>query len=253
MKKTYAGQGKPFITAMVQANTADNVISLIERAIPAGAEAVGIQTCRLPREEQNIDTYRRIFAAAGDAPTYVTHYRSRQNEGKTEDELAAGLLEIADAGATIVDVMGDMYAPHPDELTDDPRAVRKQKKLIKALHAKGAEVLMSSHTHKYMSAERILEIALAQQARGADVVKIVVSAGSRSEEAEVLRANALLKQVLRVPFLLLCGGSHHVLRRVTPYFGSCTWLTVLEYDECATKAQPLLADVVALRKVLEFQ
>ena len=53
--------------------------------------------------------------------------------------------------------------------------------------------------------------------------------------------------------LLLCGGSHHVLRRVTPYFGSCTWLTVLEYDECATKAQPLLADVVALRTVLEFQ
>lgn len=252
MKPTYAGQNKPFITVMVQANSADNVISLINRAIPAGAEAVGIQTCRLPREEQNIDTYRRIFAAAGDVPTYVTHYRSCQNKDISDEVLANEILEIADAGATIVDVMGDIFAPHPDELTDEPEAVEKQKALIEAIHARGAEVLMSSHTHKYMSAERILEIALAQQERGADVVKIVVNANSLAEEAEVLHAAALLKETLTVPFLLLCGGSCHVLRRVGPYFGSCTWLTVLEYDECATKAQPLLADIIALRKIMNI-
>jgi 3-dehydroquinate dehydratase len=103
-----------------------------------------------------------------------------------------------------------------------------------------------------MSAERILEIALAQQERGADVVKIVVNANSLAEEAEVLHAAALLKETLTVPFLLLCGGNCHVLRRVGPYFGSCTWLTVLEYDECATKAQPLLADIIALRKIMNI-
>ena len=252
MKKTYAGQKAPFLTVMVQANTADNVVSLIERAVPAGAQAIGIQTCRPPEAEKNSATYRRMIEAAGDVPTYVTHYRVKLNEGKSEEELARGLLEIAEAGATIVDVMGDIFAPHPDELTVDPEAVEKQKALIAAIHARGAEVLMSSHTYKYMSAERILEIALAQQERGADVVKIVVDAASRGEEAEVLRANALLKQVLRVPFLLLCGGSHHVLRRIGPYFGSCTWLTVLEHDECATKAQPLFADIQKLRTVLEM-
>ena len=253
MKKTYAGQKAPFLTVMVQANTADDVVSLIERAVPAGAQAIGIQTCRLPEADKNGAAYRRMIEAAGDLPTYVTHYRVKLNEGKSEEELARGMLEIAEAGATIVDVMGDLFAPHPDELTEDAEAVEKQKALIAAIHARGAEVLMSSHTYKYMSAERILEIALAQQERGADVVKIVVDASSRGEEAEVLRANALLKQVLRVPFLLLCGGSHHVLRRIGPYFGSCTWLTVLEHDECATKAQPLLADVKALCEILTMQ
>ena len=253
MKKTYAGQTEPFITVMVQANSADDTIALIERAIPAGAEALGIQTCRLPREEQNPATYRRIFAAAGDVPTYVTHYRTSQNVGISDEVLAEELLEIADAGATIVDVMGDIFAPNPDELADEAEAIEKQKALIAALHARGAEVLMSSHTYKYKSAERILEIALAQQERGADVVKIVVDASSRGEEAEILRATALLKRVLRVPFMLLCGGSHHVLRRVGPYFGSCTWLTVLAYDECATKAQPLIADVKALREIVKMQ
>lgn len=252
MKKTYAGQKAPFLTVMVQANTADEVIALEKRAIAAGAEALGIQTCRFPEEEKNIATYRRIFEAAGDLPTYVTHYRVKQNEGKSDEELARGMLEIAEAGATIVDVMGDLFAPHPDELTEDPEAVEKQVELIEKLHARGAEVLMSSHTHKYMSAERILDIALAQESRGADVVKIVVNAGSRAEEAEVMRAATLLERTLKVPFMLLCGGSHHVLRRVGPYFGSCTWLTVLEYDACATKSQPLLADIQEIRRLMNI-
>lgn len=253
MKKTYAGQKAPFTTVMVQANTADKVVALEKRAIAAGAEALGIQTCRFPEEEKNIATYRRIFEAAGDLPTYVTHYRVKANEGKSDEELARGMIEIARAGATIVDVMGDLFDPHPDELTENPEAVEKQKKLIEAIHAEGAEVLMSSHTHKYMSAERILDIAEAQQARGADVVKIVVNAGSRAEEAEVLRAATLLERTLKVPFMLLCGGSHHVMRRVGPYFGSCTWLTVLEYDECATKSQPLLADIQEIRRVINMR
>ena len=252
MKPTYAGQKKPFVTVMVQAPSPDAVVALTARARAAGAEAIGIQTCRFEREEQTPENYRRVIAAAGDLPTYVTHYRVNKNEGRSDEELARGILEIAEAGATIVDVMGDIFARHTDELTDDAEAVQKQMALIDAIHARGAEVLMSSHTYKYISPERILEIALAQQARGADVVKIVVRANSISEEAEVLRASALLKRLLTVPFMLLCGGSHHVLRRVGPYFGSCTWLTVVEHDECATKSQPLVADILRVREVMKI-
>ncbi|MBQ8351447.1 MAG: type I 3-dehydroquinate dehydratase [Clostridia bacterium] len=251
MKATFLSKEQPMLTTMVQANTPDEVIALIGRAIPAGAEALGIQTCRFAPELQTEETYKRIFAAAKGLPTYVTHYRGRGNEGKSEDELAAGMLEIAAAGATLVDVMGDLFCPHTDELTDNPRAVRKQKKLIKELHERGAEVLMSSHTHKYLPPARILEIALAQQARGADIVKIVTKADYPEQEIELMATSLLLKKHLKVPFLLLCGENHRIIRRIGPMLGSCMWLCVLEYDECATKAQPLLADVKAIREKFE--
>ncbi len=247
MKASFLNCDKPLLTTMVQANTPDEVIALMARAIPAGAEALGIQTCRFAPELQTEETYKRIFAAAKGLPTYVTHYRGRGNEGKTDDELAEGMLKIADAGATLVDVMGDLFSPHPDELTDDPRAIRKQKRLIKALHERGAEVLMSSHTHKYLPASRVLEIALAQQARGADIVKIVTKSDHPEQEIELMAASLLLKKHLRVPFLLLCGGEHRLIRRIGPMLGSCMWLCVYEYDECATKAQPLLEKIKAIR------
>ena len=237
---------------MVQAPTPDDVIALIKRANALGAEMLGIQTCRLEPAMQTDEQYRRIFAAAEGRPTYVTHYRSYRNEGKSDATLADGMLQIAEAGATLVDVMGDLFAPHTDELTDDPRAIAKQKKLIRALHEKGAWVLMSSHTRKYLPPARILEIALAQQARGADVVKIVTKADHPEQEVELMSASLLLKKHLKVPFLLLCGGHCEIVRRIGPMLGSCTWLTVVEHDEYATKVQPLLSDVAALRKAMHI-
>ncbi|MBQ2757432.1 MAG: type I 3-dehydroquinate dehydratase [Clostridia bacterium] len=246
-KELFHATQKPLLTTMVQAPTPDGAITLIERANAMGAEMLGIQTCRFPRELQTKEEYRRIFAATKGRPTYVTHYRSRSNEGKSDEELAEGLLTIAEAGATLVDVMGDLFAPHSDELTDNVRAIKQQKKLIKALHEKGALVLMSSHTRKYLPPARVLEIALAQQARGADVVKIVTNADYPEQEIELMGVSLLLKKHLKVPFLLLCGGNYQIIRRIGPMLGSCMWLSVVEHDECATKAQPLLADVKAIR------
>jgi len=241
----------PTLTAMVQAGTPDDVIALIGEAIGMGADALGIQTCRLNPADQTIENYKRIFEAAKGLPTYVTHYRSYENQGKTDEQLAEGMLKIADCGATLVDVMGDLFAPHPDELCTDEEAVEKQRKLIDAIHARGAQVLMSSHTHKYMSVARILEIARAQEARGADIVKIVTKADSPEEEAEVLLANAVLKRELKVPFLLLCGGVCRTVRRVGPMLGSCMWLSVPRHDEYATKVQPLISDILAVKKGFE--
>lgn len=248
MKSKFLRGDVPTLTAMVQAGTPDDVISLIGEATQMGADAYGIQTCRLAPADQTAENYKRMFAAAKGLPTYVTHYRSYENQGKTDEQLAEGMLEIADCGATLVDVMGDIYAPHPDELCTDEEAVAKQKALIAELHARGAEVLMSSHTRKYMSAARILEIARAQEERGADIVKIVTQADSPEEEAEVLLANAVLKRELRVPFLLLCGGVCRSVRRVGPMFGSCMWLCVPKHDAYATKVQPLISEIKAIQK-----
>lgn len=99
---------------------------------------------------------------------------------------------------------------------------------------------MSSHVLKYTPAERVVEIALAQQARGADIAKIVTFANNEAEEMENLRITTLLKQELKIPFLYLSGGECHLHRRLGGILGNCMVLCVQQYDELATPAQPLL-------------
>lgn len=239
---------RPIITSMVQGTTPERVIGLIRRSDEMGADAFGIQTCKLEEKDRNIETYKRIFAAAEGKPTYVTNYRTGENRHNSLDDEKIGehMIEIARAGATLVDVMGDLYDRHPDELTTDPVAVEKQKRLIEKLHAEGAEVLMSSHTLKYMPTERILEIANAQIERGADVVKIVAYANSEEEQVENLKTSLVLKRELKKPFLFLAGGECNIHRRLGPCFGACMWLCVAEHDEYATPVQPLISQVKAI-------
>jgi len=247
VKPTFLNHDHPLMTVMIQTETPEHAIRTIHRAIPEGADAFGLQTCRLRHEFRNESALRRIFEEMEGRPSYVTNYRGGVNAGTDDDTVAGGMLLAARAGGTLIDVMGDLYAKHPDELTDDPRAVDKQKKLIDILHNHGAEVLMSSHVLRYTPAERVLEIAQAQVKRGADIVKIVTGAEDDGQQAENLKIVTLLKKELKVPFLYLSGGKCEVLRRVGPMLGCCMWLCVYEHDELSTKAQPLLRNIRAIR------
>ena len=82
--------------------------------------------------------------------------------------------------------------------------------------------------------------ALAQQARGADIAKIVTFANNEAEEMENLRITTLLKQELKIPFLYLSGGECRLHRRMGALLGNCMVLCVQQYDALATPAQPLL-------------
>ena len=109
---------------------------------------------------------------------------------------------------------------------------------------------MSSHVLKYTPAERVLEIALEHQKRGADICKIVTDASNMAEQIENLRIINLLKENLNIPFLYLAGGECRILRRIGGQLGCCMYLCVHEYDEFATKTQPLLCDMVKIRNLL---
>ncbi len=239
-KASFLGHDRPLLTAMVQAATPERAIELIRLCHADGCDAFGVQPCHMEWADRTPDTYRRIYAEAQGKPIYVTNYRTGSNKGLSDEELAEEMLRMVQAGATLCDVMGDYYCPTPGELTDDPAAVEKQKRLVERIHAAGAEVLMSSHVLKYTPAERVVEIALAQQARGADIAKIVTFASSEAEELENLRITALLKQELKIPFLYLSGGECRLHRRLGGILGNCMVLCVQQYDEFATPAQPLL-------------
>lgn len=251
MKPTFLTRGAPLLTCMVQADNPDRIKELISLSRSEGAEAFGMQFCRMKKEYRTREVYRELFDFAAPQPVYVTNYRTWENQGKSDEELADELLTLAECGATLCDVMGDYFDPCEGELTANEAAIQKQARLIEALHQKGAEVLMSSHVLKFTPAERVLEIAHAHQSRGADICKIVVKASDMAEQIETLRIISLLEETLTIPFLFLSGGESYVSRRLGGTLGNCMSLCVYEYDALATKAQPLLKDMKQIRELME--
>lgn len=234
---------------MVQADTPDRIQELMDASVSEGAEAFGMQFCKLKEEYRTPEIYKQLFTYSP-FPVYVTNYRHSENHGKADEELAAELLELAECGATLVDVMGDYFDRTEGEFTTDEVAVQKQKELIEKLHERGAEVLMSTHILRFTPAERVLEIALAHEARGADICKIVTGADTMAEQIENMRIINLLRENLKIPFLFLSGGECHIMRRVGGALGCCMYLCVHEYDQYATKTQPLLSDMKKIRDIL---
>jgi len=236
---------------MVQADNPERIKELVNLSLPIGAEAFGMQFCRMKSEYRTEEVYRELFEYASPYPIYVTNYRDRgSNEGKSDDILASELLTLAECGATLCDVMADFFAPEEGEFTMDRDAVSKQMELIDQLHKRGAEVIMSSHVLKFTPAERVLEIAREHQRRGADICKIVTDAADAREEIENLRIIDLLKEKLDIPFLFLCAGECRILRRLGGALGNCMSLCVYEHDALSTKSQPILSDMRAVRDLI---
>ena len=246
-EKTFLGHDKPLLVCMIQAATPEAAIDMIRTGERDGADAYGFQMESIQNEFKNPKTIQTIFSEMHGKPIYVTNYASGTNKGKSYDELVEGLRMLVRCGATLVDIMGDYFSPNPIQLTGEGNAIRKQISLIEEFHKMGAEVLMSSHVLKFISAEEVLRIAKAQKNRGADIAKIVVSANSSAEEMENLRIVSLLKQELGIPFLFLCNGTHHkYLRQFGPMLGCCVSLVVPYYHERCTKTQPELIKMRAI-------
>ena len=106
---------------------------------------------------------------------------------------------------------------------------------------------MSSHIFKYAPSPLIMEIAEAQKARGADIIKIVTDAKDAAQEIEHLATLDRMRRELGRPFLFLSAGHCHLMRRIGILMGCCMCLCVYEQDELSTKTQPLLRKVKAIR------
>ena len=247
MKYDFLNFEKATLTVMVQADNPTRIKELMDKSLPAGAEAFGIQFEQMLPEYRTPEVYRDLFSYAEGRPSYVTNYRDKQNAGKSDEELGDELVELAECGAELCDIMGDYFDRQPDEVAVDENAINKQIELINRIHQKGAKVLMSSHIMKYTPAERVLEIALEHQRRGADISKIVVGADNRGQEIENLKIINMLKEKLDIPFLFLSSGECRILRRIGGEIGSCMYLCVYEHDALATPQQPLLKKLKQIR------
>jgi len=244
MKPTFLNRPDPVRVAMLHTADPKENISRIRTALYDGADAFGCQICTFPLEIRTDEVYKKIIAPMGDKPLYVTNYRGGFSKDQSDEERAEELLHILRCGATLIDVMGDLYDPAPMQLTHNPAAIDKQKRFIDRIHEEGGEVLMSCHTGCFLEPEAVMEMAQAQLSRGADIVKIVTRANTEEEMMSNLRAISLMKRELNAPFLFLCGGRYYKMQRmIGPMLGCCMWLCVVEYTPDCTPEQPLLRAV----------
>lgn len=228
---------------MIQAKTPERVFELIDMGIKGGTDAFGFQIEVFEHEYRTPEMFKKIFDAMQGKPVYVTNYRSGINDKMTEDERVRELLTAVESGADLIDVIGDLYCPTEGELAHDSAAIHKQTELIEKIHKMGAEVLMSSHTFKFMPKEQVIHYVTEQHSRGADIAKVVTGAENRDELMQNICISAELSNEPYFPALFLCGGEYCRTHRIIgPMISGGMYLCVAEHDELATPAQPLLED-----------
>lgn len=246
-KPTFLHQNKPILCCMIMTDSVKQAVLDARNAAYQGPDAFGLQPCKLPIEQRTEDGYRQIFAAMGNRPIYVTSYRHDSNADISDEERGERLLTMLKCGATLCDVIGDYFSPHPIQMTEDREAILKQMRLIDRIHSEGGEVVMSAHVLHFIEEREVIRIAKEQLRRGADVVKIVTGAESEEQELENLRITARLRQEIEAPFLFISGGKYSKRHRMLgAMFGSSIALCVQRYDGYAVPAQPLLSAMRAI-------
>ena len=221
MRGSFFGRARTVVTALFHIDgDMEKDLALIRLSAAEGAQGIALQLEDFPPELRTVDHYRKLMDAAPELPFMFISYRKDRYFGNDDAGRQKCLLLAAEAGAEVIDVMGDLYAPAPFELTFDPAAVAKQKALIEAIHDRGAKVVMSSHTSQARTAEEILAHLREQASRGADILKIVTRADTEEELIEAFRTTMLLERALDKPFIQLCGGKFSRPHRyLAPKFG----------------------------------
>ena len=143
-KPTFLGHNRPLLTDMVLTATPEEFSQHVRTGVYDGADAFGMQLEQVDRDARTEPRLREAFSYLADKPLYVCNYRKDKSAGMVEDERMDELKLAVRCGATLVD----------------------------EFHAMGAEVLMSSHVHKFLPEAEVVELALEQQRRGADIAKV---------------------------------------------------------------------------------
>ena len=245
---------KPPLVSMVQEETVEGALNSITTGLYDGADAFGIQLESLRPEYRSLDNLKKIFAGCMGKPIYITSYRGAHSKGFTDEQCLDLLLLGAEAGADLCDMMGDTFDHQPFELTFDEKAIAKQKEYIDRIHAMGKQVLISTHTHTHLSQDEVVRYALAQKARGADVVKIVNQANGRDQLQESVNTIfSLEKELDGTPFLFLISGDcSSIIRQTGPLYGVCMYLCAPWYRPGYTRQQPLLRSMKQVRDNLQY-
>lgn len=248
MRLSFLNKPYPVVTGIMAAETSQELINEAYNAEFDGAQGIAIELTQLKPEFRTREELGRIIASVA-LPFMFYYYRNDRWATPTDDERQEVLLAAADVGAAMIDVMGDLYDPSPREITYAPAAIDKQRRLIDKIHAKGADVVISSHMSEFRTLEQVLEHMTEIEKRGADVVKIVTAVNTDEELVEALRTTVALKRELRTPFIHLCNGRFSRIHRfMGPALGVSILFAVHRHDTLYAGYPPTIK---AMRAVLD--
>ena len=246
MRHSFLNKPYPVITALIAGQTPPELIVEARNAEFDGANGIAIELRDLKPEFRNRDAFKGIIDAVN-LPFMFIFYRNDLWENADDDQRQELLLDAADAGAAMIDVMGDLYDPSPMELTHNRRAIEKQKRLIDQIHAKGSDVVISSHMQNARTGEQVIEHLREVEKRGADVVKIVTTVNTEEELAEAFRTTMLLKRELTTQFIHLCNGTFSRPHRfLCPALGTAILFAVTHYEPRYGMEQPTICAMKAV-------
>ncbi|MBE6356195.1 MAG: type I 3-dehydroquinate dehydratase [Lentisphaerae bacterium] len=253
MKKSFFNRQETAVTALLTASSIPEFAARIRAAAADGADGIALEINNLPPEERTTDNFRLLMGEVP-LPFMFICYRNCQWFGNDDEARQEFLLRAAEAGAEVIDVMGDLYAPSDDELTMEPAAVARQKKLIAQIHERGSKVLISSHMPGLppKSAGEIINYLEIQSDRGADICKIVTNCNTEEGFLEAIRADLILGRSFAKPFIHISGGKYNKLHRfLGTKLGLAITFGVADYAH-GPYSQPLISSCKKVRDLIPW-
>jgi 3-dehydroquinate dehydratase len=237
----------PVISGIIAGQTPQELITAAKNSVSEGATGITIDLHDLKPEFRNSESFESIINSVN-LPFMFYFYRGDKWKKSSEEDRQEVLFAAADAGASMIDVMGDLYDPSLKEITYNKNAIDKQKRLIDRIHGKDADVVISSHTGCPMTTEEVIKHMLELESRGPEVVKIVTTVNTQEELAEALRTTIVLNRELKTPFIHLCSGKYSRPHRfMCPVLGTSILFAVPYYsDRYPGLTQPTIKSLKAV-------
>lgn len=238
---------RPFVCCvLIDDPTPDGVIRTMKLAEYEGADVFDLEVQGLDPEFRNPTALRPILERAT-RPIFTVYRRypfrraGISCEPVADEERTQLQLDLIDLGSIGFDLELDTFDPRPGprddtvegkrysydrnspprEITTDARAVERQVWVIAEAHRRGGDVMASTHNLTRLTPEGALEIGRLAEERGADAVKIVQLCANDEDVVESLASTVLLRQKLKIPFIMMAGGEYGKLNRImAPLLGS---------------------------------
>ena len=248
---------RPFVVCVLTDDSCASAAVTIARAAYAGADAFELNLPLLALEAG--EAVRALVNSCG-RPLYTSCRRAAfmrvYGRGDvpnwSDDERMERQMELIAAGSVAIDIELDTFAEEPNRgLALSRDAVARQAAIIEAVHARGAEVILSCHTRDTLTRSAIKEIAHVASARGADLVKIVCPVTSHHEALEVIAAAIDMRHMISVPATVIgMGRMGRYTRILSPVLAASWALCQQEFAVGGFSEQPLVKDAREALRVL---
>ena len=241
LKHSFFNRQKTAIALLFAPSSIGEAVAAVRSAEMDGADGIALELQKMPLDQRTLENFRSLIRSV-QLPFMFIDYRNDSFLGADDEARQKCLLLAAEAGAEVIDVMGDLYDPAPFELACKPEAIARQKALIEQIHSMGAKVIMSSHaTSTERSAQDVLRHLQEQSSRGADILKIVVGMDTESAMLEGVRTLLLLHSELDKPFVFLGSGRYgRFIRYIGPQLGVAIEFAVHDYVHNSGYSQPTI-------------